>query len=430
MAGGFRFEFDYWEVDVNRLSVGAGLGEEPVSITPYCSDEYFEAERERVFRRSWLLVGRVEEVPTAGDFFTRDLPILAASLLIVRGDDGVVRAFYNSCQHRGNKVTSLASGQLPAFSCGFHGWTYDLTGKLVYVPDEENFFNFCRDRHVLKALGCEIWNGFIFIHADPESAESLESFIGAEMDSQVAGFPFEEMEPAAAYEFELESNWKFVAEAFQEAYHVVQTHFDTVADRSTVSRWDEERAAALRGTPLPSPGMDKDAPAAHKFCSMRLGARHRSMSVFGKPSVAADWPPALAVAMAHLPNPASAGPNGLNPQGDENWGADLQFMFPNVELLMVHPSWYALLFFWPLATGRTKFEFRFYRQKPRNAGELLALEYIEANFRDVIREDVASLEKAQQMFASGVINELYFSDQEAPARHSYEVVDRLVRAEA
>ncbi len=415
---------------MNELSSGFGLGRDPISIEPYCSPDYFEAERERVFRNSWLLVGRVDDVPEPGNFFNRDMPILNASALVVRGDDGVIRAFHNSCQHRGNKVTSLKQGQTSAFACGFHGWTYDLTGQLVYVPDEENFFNFCRDRHVLKPLGCDVWNGFIFIHANPQPDQSLESFIGAEMTQQVAGFPFDGMELAAIYDFDLASNWKFVAEAFQEAYHVVQTHFDTVADRGTVSRWDEERAAALRGEPRPAGAAEHDLTPGHKFCSMRLFPLHRSMSVFGKPSKPEDWPPALAVALAHLPSPDISGPNGLNPQGDENWGADLQFFYPNAELLMVHPSWYALLLFWPVVVDRTQFEFRFYRQRPRNAGELLALEYIEANFRDVIREDVASLEKAQQMFSSGAITELYFSDQEAPARHSYEVIDRKVRAEA
>lgn len=415
---------------MNMLSNNSGLGTNPVSIAPYCAPDYFDAERERVFKRSWLLVGRIEEIPEAGDFFTRDIAVLRAAALVVRGPDGAVRAFHNSCQHRGNKVTSLAKGRVTAFACGFHGWTYDLAGKLVYVPDEDNFFDFCRDRHALKPLGCDVWNGFVFIHADPAPAESLASFIGAEMAQQVAGFPFEAMEPAALYDFELRSNWKFVAEAFQEAYHVVQTHFDTVADRGTVSRWELQRRAALRGEPPPPEAVAEDPTPPHKFCSMRLFGRHRSMSVFGKASKPAEWPPALAIALAHLPQPTISGPSGLNPQGDENWGADLQFFYPNAELLMVHPSWYVLILFWPLAPDRTRFELRFYRQKPRNAGELLALEYMEANFRDVIREDVASVENAQQMFGSGAISEVYFSDQEAPARHSYEMVDREVRAGA
>lgn len=415
---------------MNKLSAGLGLGSDPISIEPYCSPTYFEAEREHVFRRSWLIVGRAEEVPEAGSFFNRDIAILNASVLVVRGDDGIIRAFHNSCQHRGNKVTSLASGQATAFACGFHGWTYDLVGQLVYVPDEGNFFDFCRSRHALKPLACDVWNGFIFIHADPQPDQSLESFVGAEMTQQVAGFPFEGTELAASYDFELASNWKFVAEAFQEAYHVVQTHFDTVADRDTLSRWDQERAAALRGSPPPADSAAADPAPSHKFCSIRLFSLHRSMSVFGKASKPEHWPPALSVALSNLPSPEVSGSNGLNPQGDENWGADLQFFYPNAELLMVHPSWFALLLFWPVAADRTRFEFRFYRQKPRNAGELLALEYLEANFRDVIREDVASLEKAQQMFGSGAITELYFSDQEAPARHSYEVIDRKVRANA
>jgi phenylpropionate dioxygenase-like ring-hydroxylating dioxygenase large terminal subunit len=106
------------------------LGKGPVPIEPYISQEYFDLERERIFRKVWLNVGREEEIPKPGDYLVKDLPVGKTSLLIIRGKDGRIRAFHNVCSHRSNKLVWDRSGSCQNFSCKFHGWTYILsTGR-------------------------------------------------------------------------------------------------------------------------------------------------------------------------------------------------------------------------------------------------------------------------------------------------------------
>ena len=412
-----EFRLDYPEV---------GTGTVPLS--PYYDEGYFQLERERVFRGQWLFVGREEEMPEAGDYLVKDLKVMDSSVLVLRGDDGKLRAFHNSCLHRGNRLLTSGHGHADlGFACGFHGWTYDCQGRLAYVPDEICFYGLDRAKLGLSALACDTWRGFVFVNSDPQPTLPLLEFIGHEMDAQVGDFPFGALELAATYSVELKVNWKYAAEAFQEAYHVVAVHRDTVADKNTVRRWEAERRAALRGEPMPE--LPPDSEPEHFFSSVRLWQRHRSMSTNGKRKLDVKMPPAMELFYRLAPSPAHHVMTGLNPQKDPSWGADLQFLFPNTEILMAAPTWYVTLSFWPLAADQTSIQVGFYRQPPRSAGELLAMEYIEANFRDVIREDIAALEPAQAMFRSKAVDALWLSDQEIPARHSFEIVDSYVRGD-
>ena len=110
-----------------------------IPVEPNISAEYFEREREHIFKHVWLKVGRVEELPRPGDYLVRDLATLRTSLLIVRGADGVLRAFHNICRHRGNRLEKSCAGSTKSFFCGFHGWTYDTNGQLVHIPQEADF---------------------------------------------------------------------------------------------------------------------------------------------------------------------------------------------------------------------------------------------------------------------------------------------------
>ena len=116
------------------------LGTAPVPVEVMTSPAYFELEREKIFKKSWLNVGRVDDIPERGDYMVKDLAIVQTSLIIVHGSDGRVRALHNVCSHRGNQVAK-SCGNAKGFSCGFHGWTYDTTGALVFCPDEPQFFN-------------------------------------------------------------------------------------------------------------------------------------------------------------------------------------------------------------------------------------------------------------------------------------------------
>ena len=109
------------------------LGTGPVPIAPYTSPEYYEREQALIFRKVWLNVARVEQIPRPGDYLVKELEVCNTSILIVRGKDGIIRAFHNMCTHRGNKLAPDASGNCAGlFTCKFHGWAFGL-GPAVWL---------------------------------------------------------------------------------------------------------------------------------------------------------------------------------------------------------------------------------------------------------------------------------------------------------
>ena len=123
------------------------LGTGPVSYEDCISPEFYEDEREAVFRRAWLNVGRVEDVPRNGSYFTKEIVVANSSIVVVRDMQGVVRAFHNICRHRGNKLVwndypnEETSGSCRAFTCKYHVWRYDLDGACTFVQQESEFFD-------------------------------------------------------------------------------------------------------------------------------------------------------------------------------------------------------------------------------------------------------------------------------------------------
>ena len=107
------------------------------------SPEHYELEREAIFKRTWLNVGRIEQLPRTGSYFTKELVAAGTSVIVVKGGDGTVRAFHNICRHRGNKLVwqdfprEETSGTCRQFTCKYHGWRYDLEGALTFVQQEE-----------------------------------------------------------------------------------------------------------------------------------------------------------------------------------------------------------------------------------------------------------------------------------------------------
>ena len=123
------------------------LGTGPISYEDSISPQFYELEREAIFRRTWLNIGRVEQVPKKGSYFTRELAVCDTSIVVVRGSDDTIRAFHNVCRHRGNKLVwtdypdEEVSGTCRQFQCKYHGWRYALDGELTFVQQEQEFFD-------------------------------------------------------------------------------------------------------------------------------------------------------------------------------------------------------------------------------------------------------------------------------------------------
>ena len=129
-----------------------GLSNGRVPVEYYTSPEYFRREQEMIFRRAWLMVGRVEEVAEPGDFVVREMPTLGASVIISRGKDGTVRAFHNTCSHRGVALVCQERGNALTFRCPYHAWVYRADGSLSAIPSEKDFAHVDRARTGSRAF--------------------------------------------------------------------------------------------------------------------------------------------------------------------------------------------------------------------------------------------------------------------------------------
>ncbi|MBL4621410.1 MAG: aromatic ring-hydroxylating dioxygenase subunit alpha [Immundisolibacteraceae bacterium] len=385
------------------------LGSGPLSIESMTSSEYFELEREKIFKKSWLNVGRIEDLPKPGDYMVQSIAILQSSLIIVRGDDQQIRAFHNVCRHRGNEIAS-GCGNAKGFSCDFHGWTYSNQGELAFVPDEGQFFNLDKNKLGLVSLQCETWKGFIFINADPDPSQSLIEYLGG-LGDQLKDFPFEQMVPMHRLEAEVNANWKVIIDAFQESYHAGFVHRLTAGD-------------------MLDP--DSDDPYMH-LSSVRLFGPHRSASVPMNPEYVAQNRPAEMLsyqlasslwlqegAMEQQFTP------GTNPDDHKHWLFDINVCFPNF-FIDVANGWFFTYHFWPVAVDKTLWQYRFYMIPPADAGEAISREYSKLALRDLLREDLNTVEATQRGLMSGAIKEIHLSDQEVAVRHQYKVVEELVR---
>jgi choline monooxygenase len=185
----------------------------------YTEQVAFEAERERIFGRSWQVVGHRDQVANAGDYFTTEL--VGEPLLIVRGIDRKLRAFYNVCRHRAGPPAE-GCGSRKLFRCGYHGWTYGLDGSLISATEIEGVEDFRPEDFALVPVRVEEWFNFIFVNLD-DDARPLHESLG-ELPKQAGKFQFEGMKRFERRTYEMNCNWKTYVDNYLEGYHLPSVH--------------------------------------------------------------------------------------------------------------------------------------------------------------------------------------------------------------
>lgn len=190
----------------------------------YVDPAFLALEREFLWRRSWLYACHIDELPEPGSFLLWRKS--GAPIVIVRGKDEVVRAFYNTCQHRGAPVVKGEKGCVPGFVCGYHGWTYALDGSLINLRDKRDFVGLDPCARGLKAVRCERFYNWIFINEDP-NAEPLEQHFAPFVEH------FQQFQPlewrlVSQQSFDVKCNVKVLLDAFLEVYHLKSIHQNTV----------------------------------------------------------------------------------------------------------------------------------------------------------------------------------------------------------
>ena len=199
----------------------------------YTSAEIFEREKGRIFKKDWLAVARVEEIENAGDYMTFD--IVGEPIIVARNNNGEINAFYNVCVHRGTEVAA-GSGNRKTFSCPYHAWTYDLSGRLVGAAYMDDVKNFALDDCRLQPVRSGVWQGWIFINFDT-AAEPLERFV-AEYAAEFGAYQQDKFRLHRRVEKTLDCNWKLVHENFVDIYHFLTLHPDTLSNWQGPEEYD------------------------------------------------------------------------------------------------------------------------------------------------------------------------------------------------
>src|SRR5437588_8902455 len=190
---------------LSRYNDSAPLPEASTIPAPwYVDDRIAELEAKTVFSKSWQMVGRVEHVEKPGQFVST--MVAGEPIVVVRGNDGVLRAFFNVCRHHAAAVVTQPCGQASMLQCPYHGWRYGLDGSLKGMPEFEGVKNFDRAQNGLVPVRVEVWECFVFVNLDPQAA-SLQQFLGG-LAARIAPLEISKLHFFERKTYNIHCNWK------------------------------------------------------------------------------------------------------------------------------------------------------------------------------------------------------------------------------
>jgi choline monooxygenase len=203
-------------------NASAPLAEAYTIPAPWYTDARIaELERKNVFSRTWQAVGRTDQVEKPGEFHTAS--VAGEPVVVVRGSDNRLRAFFNVCRHHAMIVMNEPSGQAQQLRCPYHGWTYNLEGELLGMTEFEGVCDFDRSKNGLVPIRVETWESFIFVNLDPQAAP-LEHFLGALVE-RARPLGFANLKFFERRSYTLECNWKVYVDNYLDGgYHVPHMH--------------------------------------------------------------------------------------------------------------------------------------------------------------------------------------------------------------
>ena len=214
----------------STAGIAAGYDPDPTRSMSLHADAYIEPrwleiEQREIFARSWQWVGHVESLREPGSYLA--LEVAGMPVALVRGGDGELRAFYNVCQHRAHELLS-GSGRTDSIVCPYHGWTYELTGRLAQARRTADMAGFDASSICLSEVQAEEFGGFVYVNLDPAAAPLAEQ--SGDLGDEIARCApdVEELTHVRRIHYDIASNWKNVVDNFLECYHCHVAHKDFV----------------------------------------------------------------------------------------------------------------------------------------------------------------------------------------------------------
>jgi phenylpropionate dioxygenase-like ring-hydroxylating dioxygenase large terminal subunit len=381
-----------------------------VAVDAYLSPERFKKECE-IFQHVWLNVGLDSEVQHRGDWMVREVESAKASILIVRGQDDVIRAFHNVCSHRALKLVWGERGCDKQFICPYHAWSYGADGSLRGVPDrQESFPDLDVATSGLTPVSLEIWKGLIFINLDKNPRQSLRTFLGGVAD-MLDETPLDKFRYSARLTGIVKSNWKAGVDAASEGYHVQALHHgvkDMVCSKTN--------------------------PHVH-FMSIDFYGPHRRSSNPSNPDFKlSDKRPVQKFIFESVPQVVVASADKslsfdvakLNPTKAEDWSNDQFSIFPNFILSLALNGFWSM-HYWPISVDSFRWEAHYhFANAPKTWSERFAMEGSIALNRDISSEDTACTQKQQISMASGAKPYVQFGNYELLCRHEAAVLEAIL----
>ena len=185
----------------------------------YADPEFYRRELERFFFNRWICAGRADQIPNAGDYFTRALA--DDSVIVARDRSGAINALFNVCRHRGTRLTDCADGHfIDRIQCPYHAWTYDLEGRLLAAPHMAP--EFCREEYPLRRAACDVWDGHIFVHLGRPAA-ALRAQL-ADLPERFGAYRMQDLRLGRRIDYDVKANWKLIVQNYNECLHCPNLH--------------------------------------------------------------------------------------------------------------------------------------------------------------------------------------------------------------
>lgn len=349
----------------------------------YTDPDFLALEQEHLWRKSWLYACHTDEIPEPGSFYL--FKRTGSPVLVLRGKDGVIRAFYNTCRHRGAPLVKDCKGKVDGLVCGYHGWTYALDGRLVNLRDKRDFVGLDMGEHSLVAVRCELLGNWVFVNEDP-AAEPLLAHLGVIPDY------LEQIQPAQVRfvdrrSYHVRCNVKVLLDAFLEVYHLKSIHQKTV-DRfldhrgTSITLWPKGHSLML--TPNRRP--DWEDPGTR---GMRRIETATEITRSNNPSY--NFYPNLVTPVDATGNPFIL----FWPAGDREMEIEVIWFAPDWGDEPLHPLWEARL----------------------------------SNFERILEEDTQFAEQIQESVESRAFRGITLNYQERRIYHWHEELDRRIGVE-
>ena len=354
----------------------------------YTDQNLFDLEMKKIFLKSWLMVFREDEIPNTGDYKIWDK--LGRDILVVRQKDNSIKAFYNTCMHRGAPVVRDKQGSTKLLRCQYHSWAYDLSGNLIKVPDMRDFKDFDISCKGLKKVYCDTWDGWVYISLSKTDPGSLIDFLNP-VAQELECFNSSELITVYKKTVTVKANWKTCLDAFMEVYHAPTIHKDTV----NILLDGNAMVAGL----LKNGHSRMVTPKKMNLDGGFLGAEE------------ADYVPYIETC------------DKIHAQTNVAYG-----MFPNF-ITPTDTSGYPAILFWPKGLKETEFEWTQLAPKwPGNEKPDYWNEQ-EVSFDSIMDEDFQNLEPMQRSHDSGVFESMPLNYQERRIYYYHQVIDDWIGRE-